>query len=212
MSNQTRLELAIAGHEHVPPDWMSATRVRPFIFEDPAVVWLEYHGEKHGFLPDTSPYEFLDFIGEKGRQFEGRWVKEMAPNAIRVCAEAYDVRLADKVRETFGYIEKGIPVIAQPALWWAPERIYGVPDLLVHTSWIKERFPGLLSAAGREEGGGRPEVVGESDHYVVFDVKFTTKLDETKKDLPWSFRGVQPCPNLDTDFWPPELREQTSLF
>ena len=38
------------------------------------------------------------------------------------------------------------------------------------------------------------------------------KLDETKKDLPWSFRGVQPCPHLDTDFWPPELREQTSLF
>lgn len=72
MSDHTLFETATAGHQKVPPDWMSATQVRPFIFDDPVVVWLQYHGKQHGFEPDTSPYEFLDFIGKKGREFEDK--------------------------------------------------------------------------------------------------------------------------------------------
>lgn len=110
------LQTAIAGCTEVLDDWMPAAQVRPFIFEDPAVVWLEYHGETHGLTPDNSPYEFLDFIGQKGRQFEEKWVQEMEPRAVRVCRNAYDVRSADKVQETFALMQKGTRLIAQPAL------------------------------------------------------------------------------------------------
>ena len=49
-------------------------------------------------------------------------------------------------------MRQGVPCISQPALWWAPERIYGAPDLLVLSSWLRERFPGLLG----ESSGARP--------------------------------------------------------
>ena len=181
MSSQTSFDIAIAGHQNVPPDWMPATQVRPFIFEDPAIVWLEHHGGQHGFQPDTSPYEFLDFIGEKGRQFEEKWIKELAIDSNRVCAHAYDVRSADKVRETFHLMQRVTPVIVQPALWWAPERIYGVPDLLVHTSWLKDKFPNLLAEAQQQAVAANLGNAAKLGHYVVFDIKFTTKLDETQK-------------------------------
>lgn len=181
MSNPTQLELAIGGHEEVPPDWMPASQIRSFVFDDPVLVWLEFHGRMHGFQPDSSPYEFLDFIGEKGRQFQAKWQKEMAPDAVYVCAAPHEVRSADKVRETFTRIEKGIPIIAQPALWWAAECIYGVPDFLVHTSWLRQKFPELLATTMQEtsEKVGSPK--GEQEHYVVLDIKFTTGLNETQK-------------------------------
>jgi len=28
----------------------------------------------------------------------------------------------------------------KPCFWWASERIYGVPDLVVHTSWLADKF------------------------------------------------------------------------
>lgn len=172
MCDKTNFELATAGYKEVPGDWMPATRVRPFIFKDPGLVWLEYHGKQHGFSPETSPYEFLDFIAKKSREFEQKWTKEKAPAAEYICKEAFEARLADKLRHAYDLITKRTPVIAQPALWWAPERIYGVPDLLIHVSWIKENFPELFAEL---------QSANSDDYYLVIDIKFTTKLEEPKK-------------------------------
>jgi hypothetical protein len=142
--------------------------VRSLVFEDPAVIWLEYYGSQNGFQPDPTPY--LDFIAEKSRQFEQKWIQEMASEAVTVCHLPYEVLHADKVRQTIEWMQRGAPVIAQPALWWAPERIYGVPDLIVLVSWLNDKFPGL-----------KLEAKNEADHYVVMDLKFTTHLEESNK-------------------------------
>lgn len=168
MVNQNNaIGTALGGHQQPPPDWMPASEVRA-LFEDPAIIWLEYYGHQHDFQRDSSPYDFLDFIGRKGHQFEEKWIQEIAPGAIQVCHHADEVRSSAKVKETFELIQKGVPVITQPALWWAPERIYGAPDLIVHTSWIQERLPELA-------------VGDQPNHYVAIDHKFTTKLDQTSK-------------------------------
>jgi hypothetical protein len=82
---------ATDGHEAPPSDWMPASQVRALIFDDPALLWLEYHGAQFGFQPDTSPYAFADFIAEKSRQFEAKWLQEMAPAAPVVCREEHEV-------------------------------------------------------------------------------------------------------------------------
>lgn len=181
MPDQTSLEIAIGRHPQVPADWMPTSQVSPFIFEDPALIWLEVHGAEYGFQPDSSPHEFGDFIAEKAHQFEEKWLVEMAPGAVRVCAEPQEGRDARKVEQTFELMRLGVPVIAQPALWGATERIYGVPDLLVHTIWLRERFPMAMDEA--ESQGPAPYLGegGQHGHYVVFDLKFTTKLDERRK-------------------------------
>jgi hypothetical protein len=175
MPSRIPFTIATGHHRHAPPHWMPATGVEPLALEDPVLVWLRYHGGKYGFQPDTSRYEFLDFIGAKGQQFEDAWIKKMAPNAIRVCTRAHEVRFVGKVQETFELMQRGVPVLVQPALWWAPEQIYGVPDLLVHTSWLETHLPHLMTGATDLDGAGKP------GHYVVFDMKFTSNLNGTQK-------------------------------
>jgi hypothetical protein len=179
--NESSLETAIGGHPQVPPDWMPATQVGPFLLEDPALVWLEFHGAAHGFQPDTSPYEMPQFLAEKAQQFERKWLAEMAPGAVWVCAEPREGREAHKVEQTFELMAQGVPVLVQPALWWAPERIYGVPDLLIHTSWLQARFPGLMDVAEARSPAPHLGRGARDGHYVVLDLKFTTKLDDRGK-------------------------------
>ena len=169
MPDDDLLELAMGGFDEVPPDWVRPTQLRPFYFDDPGVAWLECHGNLHGFSKDKPEYSFLNFIFEKGRAFEVKWITETVPDADLVCAEPWEVRDAAKVRETYTLMKQGVPAICQPALWWAPEGIYGVPDLLLRASWLEKQFPDLNIRAEGE------------DYYIVLDLKFTTKLDSTNK-------------------------------
>ena len=67
MSQEDIVQTASAALTEVPKNWMSASQVRSIIFEDPALIWLEYYGENYGLRPDDAPFDFLKFIGEKGR-------------------------------------------------------------------------------------------------------------------------------------------------
>lgn len=145
-------------------------------------MWLEHHGAQYDFRPDQPEYSFLDFVNEKGRQFEAKWVKEIVGEAVRVCSEPWEVREAAKVRETFNLVRQSVPAIAQAALWWAPEHIYGVPDLLLHTSWLAKHFPDLVPSADVAD-----------DYYVILDFKFTTKLEaaDRRKKREFAFSAAQ---------------------
>ena len=174
-------QTACGNFGEIPNDWMSATQVRPIIFEDPALIWLEYYGDRYGFRPDESPYEFLKFIGRKGFEFQEKYGKEVMPAAPSVCKGPWEVRRAEKLQETLELMGQGVPVICQPALWWAPERIYGVPDFLVLTSWLKEKFPEVLKPGEDQAAAMNLKHTATLGHYVVLDVKFTTKLEESQK-------------------------------
>ena len=170
MDKSAIFEAASSGLSSVPFDWMPATGSHPLAFEDPALLWLESHGKTFGFVEDDhTPYEFVDFIRGKGRQFERKWLTEMAPGSVPVCKKPHEVKSADKLRRTLELIDSGEPVIVAPALWWAPERVYGVPDLIARASWIRKHLPEL------------GDLVGALDLYVVLDLKFTTELDTTRK-------------------------------
>ena len=179
----SQLTIAIASYKETPHDWFPATQVSPFIFDDPGLVWLEHHGRNHGFLPDNSPYEFLDFIADIGHKFEQKWLREMAPGAQVVCFSPTEARDSQKVRLTIELMQRGAPVIYQPALWWAPERIYGAPDLLVHTNWLRDRFPDLVENASSRASATNLGQTGEPGYYVVMDLKFSTGLDQSRKGV-----------------------------
>jgi hypothetical protein len=185
------LDLARNGNREIPNDWMPTTSVRALIREDPALVWLQYFGEANGFKPEESPYDFLKFIAGKARQFEEKWISELASNAVVVCAQDYEVRLIGKVLETIAHLHAGVPVIAKPALWWGLERVYGVPDLIVHTSWLEEKLPKLVGQYGEKPVAVHLSSGGRAGHYVVFDVKFTTCLDGSGKKIDYANYSTQ---------------------
>jgi len=104
-------------------------------------------------------------------------------NPDRVCGEAYEVRSSEKVIETFELMQKETPVISQAAIWWAPEKIYGVPDLLIHSLYLLDETNAILD---EDEKGWLLKAIkvnNNQDFYIVFDLKFTTKLDETSKAI-----------------------------
>ncbi len=96
-----------------------------------------------------------------------------------------------KVLETIGHLLAGVPVVAKPALWWGPERVYGVPDLVVHTSWLEEKFPKLFSRYEKDSIAANLSSTGKPGHYVVFDTKFTTGLDGSDKKIHYANYSAQ---------------------
>lgn len=171
----SKLKTAANGKTVVPQDWMPTGRIRPLMLDDPGEVWLQSHGQAHDLVPDLpSPYSFFGFIIEKAEQFKEQWIRKNAKGARRVCEESYHVRYVDKLRKTMELmlIEK-VPVIVQPALWWAPARIYGVPDLIAHTSWLEDHFPDSFKELLAPGASG-----GVPDGYVVFEIRFRRGADK----------------------------------
>ncbi|MCU1299884.1 MAG: hypothetical protein JWQ87_168 [Candidatus Sulfotelmatobacter sp.] len=176
------LAVASGGLETVPADWMPATDCRPLVQGDPSVLWLEWFGDLHGFGPTAvSDYSFYEFLFRKGRELELAWLAKYAGDGVRVCVHDGHARSADSVRKTVELMNAATPVILHPALWWAPERIYGVPDLIVLSSWFNEKFANVLPPAEVNAGatGHRP------GHYIAVDVKIKTEIDHSrsKEDL-----------------------------
>ena len=182
---QTLLQLramlhAATEYNQVQTDWFPANRVKLLLEEDPALIWLEHFGHLSSFEPGKSEYRLSDSILIKSREFEKTWCERNCPSVVRVCSEADEVRSAKKLRETFALMTRGVPVIGQAALWWAPEQIYGTADLLVHSVWLNERFPGLMTPAEAAKPAPNLGDAGTKGHYVVVDLEFKAELEEPK--------------------------------
>jgi beta-lactamase superfamily II metal-dependent hydrolase len=169
------LKTAANKQKVVPPDWMPTGSIRSLMLDDPGEVWLQYHGQPHDLVPDLrSPYSFFNFIIHKAAQFKEQWIKKSAKGAITVCEKSYHVRYVDKLRKTLELmlLEK-VPLIVQPALWWAPAKIYGVPDLIVHTSWLQDHFPASFAEL---------QAAGPPDGYVVLEIRLGSGRTKAERE------------------------------
>ncbi len=160
------------GHKTIPEDWVSPTALRPLLLNDPALVWLQYHGAQHGFKKDAEQYSLLGWLGEQGGRFESGWIQRVAPEAVQANDADMDVRRlgVKSFMKTLECMGKGAPVITKAALWHAPSRTYGTADIIAKTSWLRKNFASL-----------RDLLDGEPDHYVILDTKMKTNLDSPAK-------------------------------
>ncbi|MCH7512201.1 MAG: hypothetical protein IIB19_07540 [Chloroflexi bacterium] len=174
------------GREFVPnsdpdwQDWVSASKTRNFVEQDPLLDWLNEHGGGKGFQRDDElpgydeRTDFLQFIFAKGHEFESAVLGHLQSSIpITVIAEGPgDIRAITKARDTFEAMETGEKIIAQGVLWNPENQTYGAPDLLVRSDVIRDLFPDALTA---DEAAVRaPDLGHEPWHYRVVDVKFTT--------------------------------------
>lgn len=179
-------ETAIGSGDFAPKSWMKPSALRCLVEGDPSQLWLEHHGAAHGFTQDDIAQTLTGFILQKGNEYEAAWINALAPDAARVCEGPWDSVNPDKVRETFALMQQKTPVIAQAALCCAGESIYGIADLLVHTHWLRDRSLSLGQNTPREPAEGE-------GHYVVLDIKFSTRLDskDADKRLNWLYISSQ---------------------
>lgn len=158
------LKKATNGKIEPPENWMTATDTRPFMKEDPVLVWLEEYGDQYGYKPVNPDYSFRNFIASRGYDFEQAWKSCILDDVPTVCNDQ-SVNNVAALEKTYEYMQADKPVIAEPALWWAPGNIYGVPDFIAKANWFNNKFGVNVSG----------------DNYIVADLKYTTKIDSSRK-------------------------------
>lgn len=142
------LESALGGHEVVGDDWMPVEHVSHLMKGDPGIIWLEYHGEANGFAPDSGPLDPHPSIASLGLT---AWLFARGVEPETICGTDDEARNADSVRRTYKLMQEGEPVIRKPVLWCATERIYGVPDVIVHADWLKKQGIAVVQAAASDK-------------------------------------------------------------
>ena len=174
MQKDKILERASGGQDAISDDskLMPASGVRSLIFDDPGLLWLEHHGEEEGYHKDSGRYRLLPFLSKLGAEFEEAYIRHEAPEAVRLLQHCGEMRKKESFEKTLEHLEKGTKFLWQAALWWHPEKIYGVADAIVHTSWLYKRYPHLKPAKDEPQ---------EPPHYVIIDFKFSRNLGTTEK-------------------------------
>lgn len=160
--------------------WVSAGRTRNWMMKDPLIDWLQEYGKSRDYIPKqelddyaekVKPLDFLEFIFEKGLQFE-EGILNLFKDRYEVVTVAQDhteIRSLDKARETFEVMTRGAPIIYQAVLWDAQNMTYGSPDFLIRSDILREMFgkPAIHRAPA-------PDLGAADWHYCVVDTKFTT--------------------------------------
>lgn len=173
----------------IAPDWstwVSATKTRNWVEEDPLLDWLDLYGSAHGFVKDTEQptyileADFSEFVKRKGQEFEqrvcdlldSRLDKAGFERMARIATSGQDAKSRERWLETVKAMQRGTPVIAQGVLWDWERGTYGVPDLLVRSDILYHLCDEDLDYPEAREGA---PALGLSDyHYVVVDIKFRT--------------------------------------
>ena len=95
------------------------------LLTEPFGVWCDYHAPAEEAVEEISRYEEMRM--RQGVEFEGQWVKENYPEAVKIEPEFGYEALKNSLRTMLN----GAPAIHAPQLWDLLGEIYGKADLLV---------------------------------------------------------------------------------
>ena len=184
----------LAGNRVVPEtdaewdEWVSASRTRNHVLDQPLLDWLDRYGEEHGFErdPEHEPTDFLHFLFGQGNAFEAAVVEH-----LRGLVEVRTIVPEDAGRElrqdlavteeTFAAMAEGVPIVFQGTLRDAETRTYGGPDLLVRSDVLAELFPNSFPVADATVAA--PDLGIGDRHYRVVDIKYSTLHLAAKGEL-----------------------------
>ena len=154
--------------------WVSASRTRNHLLDDPILDWLDLYGDDNGFARDASDpaTDLLTFLFGQGNQFEAEVMRLIGERmTVQTIAQGMDdARSPAAVEATLAAMRDGAPVIAQGVLRDPVHRAYGMPDLLVRSDVLNTLVPGTISS--EEAGIAAPALGGAPWHYRVVDVKY----------------------------------------
>ena len=144
--------------------WVSASKTRNHVREDPLLDWLDRHGESKGFARDAvdKRTDFGRFVMNKGIEFEEAVVKHLGTlgvgQVLVVGAESASERPSQDLGlayETWDAMCGGVEIICQGVLRDPEHKTYGMPDLLVRSDVLATLLPSFnLTGTGSGRGAG----------------------------------------------------------
>lgn len=161
--------------------WVSASKLRNYIMDDPLLDWLEYYPNSSNNLRDSSnnprdfnkTSNFQSYIMKKGIEFESNIIKILFEkfyknnsNIIVTVSDDNHCMSNDKYLETVNHIKNKVPIIYHGVLHDHNRKIFGCPDLIVRIDWLNKLF---------NERIVHTKYSKNNTYYVIVDIK-NTKL------------------------------------
>jgi hypothetical protein len=157
--------------------WVSATKARNWLNDDPLLDWLDRYGRDHDFVRDDEVEGFnprtgfRDYLFSKGDAFEAGVLALLAKNheVVTIATSWEDSRSVDAAAATLAAMRDGAPIIAQAVMRDPEHRTYGMADLLMRSDVLAKLFPDDLTQ--EEAAVGAPDLWLPQTHYRVIDIK-----------------------------------------
>ena len=167
-------------------DWISASKVRNYLLNDPLIDWLKEYNINNiydipfGKKPCTTNKindEFTKYIMEQGIKFENKlYLSYLKPkfktNIIKIAETVIHILDDNKFKKTVEHMENGTPIIYQGVLHDRKNKLYGCPDLIIRSDFLKKIFPKIKLYTPLEEKKG--SYFNKNYHYVIVDIKHST--------------------------------------
>ena len=179
---------------YINEEWISATRVRNYMLNDPLLDWLNLYGESKGYIKDSksnsllqNKLNFTKYIMEKGNEFEKYIIDKLKEkhnnDFVSVdCSTLWPIqkKYIRQIKETYELMSKGVKIIYQGLVFNPINKTYGYPDLIVRSDYLNELVNNHPAISSEESKIGC--IFSDEWHYRVIDIKFTTlklKANET---------------------------------
>lgn len=121
-----------------PNEYNSASSVHNYMLNDPILDILKLKNF-------NEPCLFLDFILNKGKEFEKAVVSDILKKIkeedfVQISYNQEDILKNENYVKTINEINKGTPIIYQGVLHDHENKIYGSPDLIIRSDYLKLLF------------------------------------------------------------------------
>jgi putative phage-type endonuclease len=182
--------------------WVSATKIRNYMMDDPLIDWLDHHGNhktpikyiNHNYKYKdikTAKYDVKDkiqsknnnnvfnsFLMKQGTTFEDRVIEiirnKHGDNMVQI-ATFQQAKSHIKYLETIHHMKQGTPIIYQGVLHDYTNKTFGMPDLLVRSDWINKLIQTKVIRT-KNINTPAPLLQDSKWHYRVIEIKYTSLM------------------------------------
>lgn len=170
--------------------WVSASKTRNFLIEDPILDYLNLYGKENGYLKDherkyfNESLNFNKYIMEKGILFEDKIVsllKELFNGEFIQIShndklDSLNTRLFDNTKDA---IRNKIPLIIHPVFHDSSSKTFGVPDLLIRTDYLHKI---INSVNNQEINSVNSQEINSQESSSVNDTQYIQKIRKMEKE------------------------------
>lgn len=193
-SHSSNNNMEIDGDMDDKRDWVSATRVKNYLMNDPVIDWFGLYYLDLGFgnlqannANKSKPFLMeknikkqetqtemskLNILFEMGNKFEKeitQYLKNKYPNDVEIMSLG---NKDDDCNNAMKQMQMGTPIILQMPLYNIMNKTYGVSDIVIRSDWINKLFD--VPVISEEEETAKAKNLNGNYHYRVIDIKWTT--------------------------------------
>lgn len=160
--------------------WISASKTRNYMLNDPLLDWLNLYGEKKGFIKDVVKDElnFSKFIMNKGIEFESYIISQIKvkyPEDFHEVSSLFEQSLKYKqqrqLNDTLELMRNGAKIIYQGLVYNQNNKTWGYPDLIVRSDFLNKI---VISPIISDEKSKKGCKFSDEYHYRIVDIKFAS--------------------------------------